>query len=103
MTILQTKYGPVTTDQFDKYRRSIVGRIYAILPMKEEGVDTVNEYIETLNRELVKNIDIFGPCEHILSVVCLLEHLMSENDHAVYRKEVLHCCNIISRIGEANV
>lgn len=103
MTILQTKYGPLKEDNFNKYKRSVIGRIYAILPMKEEGANTVTEYIESLNRELVKNIDIFGPCEHILSVVCLLEHLISEDDHAVYRKEVLHCCSIMSRIGEANV
>ena len=103
MTTLQTKYGSLRKDKFDKYKRSVIGRIYAILPMKEEGAETVKEYIESLNRELVKNIDVFGPCEHILSVVCLLEHIISEDNHSVYRKEVLHCCSIMSRVGEADV
>lgn len=101
--MIETKYGQITDDQFGRYKKSIVGRIYAILPMKEEGVDTIVDYIESLNRELVKTIDVFDHCEHVLSVVCLLEHLITETDHGIYRKEVLHCCNIISRLGDANV
>lgn len=98
-----TKYGQITTDHFESYKKSIVNRIYAILPMKEEGVGTISEYVESLNRELIKTIDIFNNCERVISVVCLLENLVDETDHDSYRKEVLHCCNIISKLGDSNV
>ena len=98
-----TKYGQITTGHFENYKRSIVNRIYAILPMKEEGIATTSEYIESLNRELIKTIDIFNNCERVISVVCLLENLINETDHDLYRKEVLHCCNIISKLGDSNV
>ena len=102
-TLMKTKYGEITSCQFDRYRSSLIGKIYSILPMKEEKVKTVPEYIESINRELIKTIDVFEHCERVLTVVCLLESLINEENHDVYRKEVLHCCNIISRLGEKNV
>lgn len=95
-----TKYGYIADEHFKKYINSIVGKIYAILPMKEEGVPTVEEYINSLNRELVENINVFKQSEHVLSVVCLLNNIIDEEDHSIYRKEVLHCCNIMSKVGE---
>ena len=100
---MMTKYGDITTDQFNKYKDSVIGRIYAILPLTEEGSETIRSYIESLNRELIKNIDVFEHCERVISVVCILEYLICEEDHSVYRKEVLHCCNIISKLGGKNV
>lgn len=101
--MIETKYGTVTREQFEKYKKSIIGRIYAILPMKEEGSNTVTEYINSLNRELINTIGLFDHCEHIISVVCLLDWITTEENHTVYRKEILRCCNIISRIGGTNV
>lgn len=102
MTVI-TKYGQITTEHFESYKKSIVNRIYAILPMKEEGVPTLSDYVGNLNRELIKTIDIFNNCERVISVVCLLENLIDETDHDLYRKEVLHCCNIISKLGDSDV
>ena len=68
--------------------------------MKEEGVPTVDEYVQSLNRELVENINVFKQSEHVLSVVCLLNNIIDEEDHSIYRKEVLHCCNIMAKVGE---
>lgn len=98
-----TKYGDITTEQYKKYVQSLIGRVYAILPMKEEGVSTIDEYIMSLNRELIMNVSVFKNCEQILSVVCHLENIISEEHHEIYRKEILHCCNVISRIGDENV
>jgi intergrase/recombinase len=69
--------------------------------MKEEKIDTIQEYIEGLNRELIQSLDMFENCERILSVVCILEGLIHECEHDIYRKDVLHCCNIISRLGDS--
>lgn len=97
-----TKYGVITDNQFQRYKKSIVNRIYAILPMKEEGVDTIPDYIYSLNRELVEAIDVFDHCERILSVICILQSLVDENNHSQYRKEVLHCCNIVVALGSGD-
>lgn len=99
-----SKYGTVSEPDFNNYQKSVIGRIYAILPMKEESVPTVREYIEGLNRELIEHIEVFKRSERILAVVCILNGLIYETEHSVYRKEVLRCCNIIAEIGgEDNV
>lgn len=93
---METKYGLITDGQFEKYRKSVIGRIYAILPMKEENIPTVDEYIAGLCRELVESVDVFDKCERILSVVCLLNGVATQADHALYRKDILRCCNIVA-------
>lgn len=91
-----TKYGTITDLQYDRYKKSVIGRIYAVLPMKEENMPTIREYVEGLNRELVGSLEVFTRCERVLSVVCLLENIVNEPNHAIYRKDVLRCCNIIA-------
>lgn len=99
-----SKYGSISDTNYMNYQKSVIGRIYAILPMKEENVSTVKEYIEALNRELIEHIEVFKRSERILAVVCILNGLIYETEHSVYRKEVLRCCNIVSEIGgEVNV
>ena len=100
---VNTKYGQITAEQYNKYKKSLINRIWAILPMKEENNETLNQYIESLNSELMMNISVFEKSEHIITVVCLLEHVMLETEHDVYRKEILRCCNILSRLGDLNV
>lgn len=101
--MITTKYGQITVEQYDKYRKSLINRIWAILPMKEENSSTLEQYIESLNSELMMNISVFEKSEYIITVICLLEHVMIEQDHDVYRKEVLRCCNMLSRLGDKNV
>ena len=103
MIDINTKYGQITVEQYNKYKKSLINRIWAILPMKEENNETLNQYIESLNSELMMNISVFEKSEHIITVVCLLEHVMFETEHEVYRKEILRCCNILSRLGDSNV
>ena len=101
---MMSKYGYVSDFNYAIYQKSVIGRIYAILPMKEENVPTVKEYIEALNRELVEHIEVFNKSERILAVVCILNGIKYEQNHSIYRKEVLRCCKIISEIGgEENV
>lgn len=98
-----TKYGEITTEQFQEYRTSLVNRVWALLPMKEESSDTIQQYVENLNRELVMNVDIFERCERVLTVVCLLESVAKESDHDIYRRDILRCCRIISGLGDKDV
>ena len=98
-----TKYGDITIEQFQEYRTSLVNRIWALLPMKEESSDTIQQYVENLNRELIMNVDIFERCERVLTVVNLLESVTNEDNHEIYRKTIFRCCNIISGLGDKNV
>lgn len=97
---MQTKYGYITDEQYGKYVNSIIGRIYAILPMKEESVQTIRQYVESLNRELIANLIIFPKCERVMTVVCMLESIIDETEHAIYRQDVLRCCSIMSEVGD---
>ena len=98
-----TKYGEITTEQFQEYRTSLINRVWALLPMKEESSNTIRQYVENLNRELIMNIDIFERCERVLTVVCLLESVANESNHDIYRRDILRCCRIISGLGDKDV
>ena len=98
-----TKYGEITTEQFQEYRTSLINRVWALLPMKEESSNTIRQYVENLNRELIMNVDIFERCERVLTVVCLLESVAKESDHDIYRRDILRCCRIISGLGDKDV
>lgn len=101
--MILTKYGAIEASHFEEYKKSVINRIYAILPMKEEEVETIAEYINILNRELLSNLEVFNECEKVISVVCVLDSIIAEQEHSVYRRAILNCCNTIARLGDSNV
>ena len=76
----------------------LLDNIFAFLDYKK-----TNEIGNFLKENSTVNISVFEKSEHIITVVCLLEHVMLETEHDVYRKEILRCCNILSRLGDSNV
>lgn len=101
---MNTLYGEISTAKYKDYVKSIISRIYAILPMKEEGIVSVPDYISNLNVELIEHYKIFNNCEKMLAVVCILENIKEESKHDIYRRQVLHCCNLIAEeVGDNDV
>lgn len=96
---IDTKYGDVPSSAFENYRKSIVDRIWLLIPLKEEGCQTIPSYIERLNRELCGMMKFaVSKNEYIMTVISLLENLRTETDFATYRHDVLRCCELIAKV-----
>ena len=65
--------------RYVRYMNALVGRIFKILPLWEEESETVGEYIQSLQRELV-GLYNFEPAiqddELFLSIIATLQYLI---------------------------
>lgn len=97
---MMTQYGQIDQHKSAAYKEKLINRIYKILPLNEEGAGTINTYIHSLL------IELFGAYELIetdtrgdfLIVANTLQGLIQEQDHAVIRREVFKCINIVKKI-----
>ncbi len=97
---MHTKYGDYSPASFSNYKRSLIDRIWCLIPLREEKCQTINSNIERLNRELNGLLEVGGiEDKYVLTVIHLLENLAHEPDFKVYRADVLRCCELIGKIG----
>lgn len=102
---METKYGHLPFSTFEKYRKSIVDKIYILIPLKEENCPTLQNYIERLNRELCGMMEfVAGHEDYVLTTICLLENLITEENFNIFKHDVFRCCELISKAygGEAD-
>lgn len=93
----------IPSSSFDKYCKSLVNRIWVLIPLREENCSTLNIKIERINRELsgmIKNMPVYD--DYIITVIHLLENLTQIDDFTAYRSDVLRCCGIIKKLGGGN-
>lgn len=95
---METKYGELPFSTFEKYRKSIVDKIYILVPLKEQECSTLQTYIERIIRELCGLLEFLSQQEpYVLTAVCLLENLITEKDFITFKHDVFRCCELISR------
>ena len=103
---MDTKYGQLPSSAFEHYRKSMIDRIWLLIPLKEEDCPTLQKNIERLNRELCGMTNLVAKHdEYIISAICLLENLLTENDFKTYKHDVFRCCELVSKAygGDENV
>lgn len=99
--MIESNYGKLPEELIEEYKDRLVGRVYKILPMKEENVGTWNAYIESLLFELVGHKDLIKGLDDnsdFISLLSILEGLIGEEDLTVVRREVFKSLNLIKRI-----
>lgn len=99
--MIESNYGGLPKEVIEEYKDRLVGRIYKILPMKEEGVETWDVYIESLLFELVGYKDLIvglNSNSDFISLLSVLESLIGEDDLAVIRKEVFKALGLVKKI-----
>lgn len=90
-----------------KYLSSLKGKVYKILPMKEEDDKGLKTYINSLCVELegsvgVSTLPVTSESTEYIRVICVIKWL-KENDFTVNvcRREIFKCLNIIeTMLGE---
>ena len=98
--MIKVKYGELPKETLEEYKKRLVGRVYKILPMKEEKCETWEVYIESLLFELVGNKKMVDDMENnadFISLLSSLEGIMHEEDISVIKREVFKCLGLVKK------
>lgn len=96
--VMETKYGVLDSKQIDGYLSKLIGRIFKIIPMSEEGCETLDSYIDSLVREMIGNSQIFLGDE-LLSICGTLKGL-NFNSHKQLKSDIFKAIDLIDKAKE---
>ena len=108
----------MTTKEFDgtayeldstliiNYFDRLTGRIFKIIPIKEEGEFDVQPYIESLLRELLgarSLVEAIGHDERFMQIISIMNYLLENpnTETKVLKSEIFHILNILKKINKA--
>jgi len=102
--MINVEYGKIPEENFNNYFQFLVGKTYKILPMKEENCDTLNSYLESYQRELIGNQQLFKKLidePMFITILNTIQYLISE-DYSVdiCKKEVFKCIHLFKKINK---
>ena len=85
---IKTLYNSIPTNLHIRYLDSLIGRVFKILPLKEEGSETVDVYISNLLYELTGNKELIAYLNNDSRYEAILSNLqklisLKENYRAV--------------------
>jgi hypothetical protein len=101
LTNMKTKYGYIPEESVISYLERLKGKVYKILPMKEEKCPTLDEYISNLIRELVSTSEVIESLKYegdLLSLISTLDGLIGQEDFKAFRSDVLKSMTIIKKM-----
>lgn len=100
-TEVQTNLGPISKEQYDEYCKKKIGKIYKLLPLKEEHNPTLYSYINSLLVELYgsrKIIPRFASDPEFIMMICSIAGLESTDDLSVFRSKVFECIEVCKKL-----
>lgn len=98
---MKTKYGDIPNEMIVNYKQRLIDKVFKILPMKEEGWDTWNLYIETLLYEFIGNQKLIKSLNNdpiFLSVISILNSLIDEEHLPTVKRKVFSCIDLIEKL-----
>lgn len=99
---MNTKYGKLPNEVIVASLKRLVGKVYKILPMREEKCETLDEYVGNLLRELINHKELVESLkyeEELMSLINTLEGLKdNELEFSVFRSDVLKSLGIIKKM-----
>lgn len=101
--MIEVNYGLIPRESFCRYFEFLINKTYKILPLKEEGSDTLKSYLESYLRELIGNqklVPILVNEPQFITVLNTMQYLISEEySVSVCKQEVFKCIHILERIN----
>ncbi len=98
----RTNCGYIADELYESYLDSLVGRFYKILPLKEEGSETLNIYIESFMSELVgsrKLVLLLNNDANFMVLINTLQFLLdNEYDNKTCKREIMKCISIAKKL-----
>lgn len=102
---MKTIYGiDISNEMVLRRMTGMVNQFYKILPIKEENEDTLQQYMLSLQREMLgcqALIEALGNDPQYLSLLSILQYLIDHDcDIATVRSEVFKSINILKRMRD---
>lgn len=98
---MNTRYGvEVNNTAFNEYIDVVVGKIFKLLPLREEKNMTLDKYHSSLMADVLGNKTLFE-LEQEKDMICLLvslEGLITIHDMELYRGKVFECINLAKKL-----
>lgn len=93
---MRTEYGNMSIEDLGDYVERLTGKIFKIIPMQEEGSETLNTYVQSVARE------IFGCYKKVMSGKDVLEAInmlngIDLNNHKTMRSDIFAIIALIKR------
>ena len=102
--MVKTKYDAIPNEYLYNYFNFLIGKVWKILPMSEESNQHLKKYMESLQRELIGNINLVDELKrdgYFITLLNKIEFLISgEYDHSICRKEVFECIELVKKIRD---
>ncbi|MDF2951043.1 MAG: hypothetical protein K0S18_626 [Anaerocolumna sp.] len=102
--MIEVKYGLLPNESFCRYFDFLINKTYKILPLKEECSETLIDYLESFQRELIGNkelVSILKDEPQFVSVLNTMQYLI-DNEYSVKicKKEVFKSIRILKDINK---
>src|SRR3990170_3254792 len=99
--MIKTKYQEIPNQYFANYFNFLIGKVWKILPMSEQKNIYLKDYMESLQRELIGNMNLVEDLKYdgyFITLLNKIEFLINEEyNHDVCRKEIFESIEIIKK------
>lgn len=103
MMINTSAGAPITSELLRNYFKSLVNQFFKILPMRENGEDSLQTYMQSLQVELIGCQELLGNLKNdasYLTLLSILQYLIDNKDCTVreVKREVFKCISICNKL-----
>ena len=101
--MIEVRYDMLDERCFTNYLNYLISSLFKGLCLKEEGSETLIEYLSSLLRELVGSkglIEFLKYDARFVSVMNRVQYLIQEKNisYEIFRSEIFTCINIINKL-----
>ena len=106
MSSIPTSTGQtIQYDLIKNYFHDLVNRFFKILPMRENGEDSLQTYMRSLSIELIGSQDLIPKLNEnpsYLTLLSILEYLINNPDCELndVRREIFHAISVCNKLEE---
>jgi len=98
---MRSKYHDIDNSFIKEYVDRLIGKVFKLLPLREEGNDTLNKYHESLMYELTGFKELFEVITdkaEFVSLLASLESITKIDDFTTFRSKVFECISMIKSL-----
>lgn len=92
----------ISNELANEYLSVLISKLFKILPLRENNSDTLHEYLQSLQIEIIGSLDIIDNLHNEAKVVSIINTIQYfiDNDFGadVCKREVFKCINIVKKI-----
>lgn len=100
--MVKVKYGLIPDKLFVNYLNFLIGKVFKLLPMREQNDETLIKYMESLQRELIGNQELIARLKNnanFLSFLGKIQYLINnEVNVKVFKKDIFDCITLINKL-----